>query len=57
MAVGLDLPEGPKSLYVRGFFGDGTVLRDAYSGSEATVSGGRVELDTPYPIALLELAD
>lgn len=57
VAVGLDLPEGPKSLYVRGFFGDGTVLRDAYSGSEATVSGGRVELDTPYPIALLELAD
>lgn len=57
VAVGLDLPEGPKSLYVRGFFGDGTVLRDAYSDSEATVSGGRVEFDTPYPIALLELAE
>lgn len=57
VVVGLDLPEGPKSLYVRGFFGDGTVLRDAYSDSEATVSGGRVELDTPYPIALLELAE
>lgn len=57
VVVGLDLPEGRKSLYVRGFFGDGTVLRDAYSDSEATVSGGRVELDTPYPVALLEPAE
>lgn len=57
VVVGLDLPEGEKSLYVRGFFGDGTRLRDTYSDSEVTVSGGRVQLNTPYSTALLELAD
>ncbi len=54
VAIGLDLPEGEKSLYVRGFFGEGTRLHDAYSGTEATVSNGRVALDTPYTVALLE---
>jgi alpha-amylase len=56
VVVGLDLPEGKKSLYVRGFFGNGTQLRDAYSGVEAEVKGGKVELDTPYDTALLEVA-
>lgn len=54
VAIGLDLPEGPKSLYVRGFFGEGTRLHDAYSDTEATVSNGRVALDTPFTVALLE---
>ncbi|SFR31193.1 alpha-amylase [Robiginitalea myxolifaciens] len=55
VAIGLDLPEGPKSLYVRGFFGNGTKLLDAYSGQEVVVENGRVALDSPYTIALLEV--
>ncbi|MBC2839472.1 alpha-amylase family glycosyl hydrolase [Robiginitalea sp. SC105] len=56
VVVGLDLPEGRKSLYVRGFFGEGTRLRDTYSDTETVVKGGRATLDTPYSVALLELA-
>jgi alpha-amylase len=55
VAIGLDLPEGPKSLYVRGFFGNGTKLLDAYSGQEVIVENGRVALDSPYTVALLEV--
>lgn len=54
VVVGLDLPKGKKSLTVKGFFGDGTTLFDAYSNTRATVRKGRVELDTPFDIALLE---
>ena len=54
VVVGLDLPEGKKSLRVKGFFGDGTTLHDAYSDTDAVVKNGRVELDTPYDTALLE---
>ena len=56
VVVGLDLPEGTKSLKVKGFFGDGTTLYDTYSGTEVVVSNGQVELDTPYNTALLEVA-
>lgn len=31
VVVGLDLPKGKKSLWVKGFFGDGTKLYDTYS--------------------------
>lgn len=57
VVVALDLPKGKKSLYVKGFFGDGTMLYDTYSGTEVMVSKGRVELDNDYDIALLELAE
>lgn len=54
VVVGLDLPEGKKRLNVKGFFGDGTTLRDTYSDTEVVVKNGAVELDTPYDTALLE---
>lgn len=55
VAIGLELPKGKKSLWVKGFFGDGTQLYDAYSDTEVIVKNGKVTLDTPYDIALLEL--
>ncbi|MGB5190721.1 alpha-amylase family glycosyl hydrolase [Robiginitalea sp.] len=54
IVIGLDLPKGTKSLSVKGFFGDGTTLYDAYSNTQAVVNKGRVVLDTPYDTALLE---
>jgi alpha-amylase len=55
VVVGLDLPKGKKSLWVKGFFGDGTKLFDTYSEIEVTVKNGKVILDNDYNIALLEL--
>jgi alpha-amylase len=57
VVVGLDLPKGKKSLWVKGFFGDGTVLYDTYSETEVTVANGKVLLDNDYDIALLELVE
>lgn len=57
VVIGLDLPKGKKSLWVKGFFGDGTRLYDTYSGTAVTVSGGKVTLENDFEIALLELAD
>jgi alpha-amylase len=57
VVVGLDLPKGKKSLWVKGFFGDGTKLYDTYSSTEVEVKNGKVQLDNDYPIALLELAN
>lgn len=54
VVVGLDLPEGKKSLRVKGFFGDGTTLLDRYSDTEVVVKNGYVSLDTPFDTALLE---
>ena len=55
VAIGLDLPIGIKTLSVKGFFGDGTALFDAYSETEVMVKNGQVTLDTPYETVLLEL--
>ncbi|RDY61269.1 alpha-amylase family glycosyl hydrolase [Flagellimonas nanhaiensis] len=57
VVVGLDLPKGKKSLWVKGFFGDGTKLYDTYSQTEVTVNKGKVILENNYDIALLELAE
>ena len=57
VAIGLELPKGKKSLWVKGFFGDGTQLYDAYSETAVMVTNGKVTLDNEYDIALLELAD
>jgi alpha-amylase len=57
VVVGLDLPKGKKSLSVKGFFGDGTKLYDTYSGTEVTVTKGKVLLDNAFDIALLELVE
>ena len=56
VVIGLDLPEGKKSLWVKGFFGNGTILYDTYSETQVEVQNGKVTLDNPYNIALLELA-
>lgn len=56
VVVGLDLPEGRKSLNVQGYFGDGTMLRDAYSNARVVVKNGKALLDTPYQTALLEVS-
>ncbi len=54
VVVGLDLPKGKKSLRVKGFFGDGTVLYDAYSDTRVMVKNGKVVLENDYDTALLE---
>lgn len=55
VVVGLDLPKGKKSLWVKGFFGDGTKLYDTYSDTHVEVKNGKVILENEYDIALLEL--
>ncbi len=56
VVIGLDLPKGKKSLWVKGFFGDGTKLYDTYSETEVVVNKGKVILENDNDIALLELA-
>jgi len=56
VVVGLNLPKGQKYLWVKGFFGDGTQLYDAYSNTAVVVKNGKVMLDNSYDTALLELA-
>ncbi|WP_282161870.1 alpha-amylase family glycosyl hydrolase [Ulvibacterium marinum] len=57
VVIGLDLPKGKKSLWVKGFFGDGTKLYDTYSETEVEVRNGKVLLENDNTIALLELAN
>ncbi|MBT8206583.1 MAG: alpha-amylase, partial [Eudoraea sp.] len=57
VVIGLDLPKGKKSLWVKGFFGNGTKLFETYSGTAVEVLNGKVTLENDYDIALLELAD
>lgn len=56
VVIALDLPKGKKSLWVKGFFGDGTKLYDTYSKTAVEVKKGKVLLDNDFDIALLELA-
>ena len=56
VVVGLDLPKGKKSLWVKGFFGDGTKLYDTYSETHVEVQNGKAIFESDYDIALLELA-
>ncbi|WP_026708240.1 alpha-amylase family glycosyl hydrolase [Flavobacterium frigidarium] len=54
VVVGLNLPIGKKELSVGSIFANGITLIDAYSGKLVTVTDGKVSLDTPFDIALLE---
>jgi len=54
VVVGLDLKKGLKEIKVGSIFTNGTLLTDAYSGVEATVSNGQIKLDSPFTIVLLE---
>ncbi len=53
VVVGLALPSGSKIIPVEHEFEDGTTIFDSYSGESATVSGGKVTLDTEFDIVLL----
>jgi len=53
--VGLDLPLGNKVLSVGDIFQNGTMLKDTYSGKIVAVYDGKITLNTPYSIILLEI--
>ncbi|MDV7188565.1 alpha-amylase family glycosyl hydrolase [Lutibacter sp. TH_r2] len=52
--VGLDLIEGEKEINVGELFPEGTALKDAYSGKTGIVKSGKVVIDSPFSIVLLE---
>jgi len=54
--VATDQAEGAKSISTFDVFEEGTELKDYYSGEMVTVSGGKVELDTPFDMVLLGIA-
>ena len=54
VVVGLELAKGKKTLALQNVFAEGTLLRDAYSGTTATFTNGEVVIDSPYDIVLLE---
>ena len=54
VVVGLDLNEGEKEINVGSLFTEGTLLKDAYSGKEVEVKKGKVVIDSPFSIVLLE---
>ncbi|WP_405210759.1 alpha-amylase family glycosyl hydrolase [Dokdonia sp. Asnod2-E02] len=56
VVVGLDLAVGKKEIEVGNAFAKAEKLRDAYSGKEVTAINGKVSIDTPYSIVLLEVA-
>ena len=55
IVVGLDLPLGQKELSIGSVFENGNQIIDAYSGKETIVSDGKVSINTPFSIVLLEL--
>ena len=52
--VGLDLPIGEKEISVGEFYGNGTKVRDFYSGLESIVENGTIKINTEYTILLIE---
>ncbi|RMB63968.1 alpha-amlyase [Dokdonia sinensis] len=52
--VGLDLPPGKKEIYVGDAFAKAETLTDTYSGQEVAITDGKVTVDSPYNIVLLE---
>ena len=55
VVIGLDLPLGAKELLVSTIFKDGTKVKDTYSGKIATVTNGKVTIDSDFGFVLLEL--
>ncbi|MFD1314834.1 alpha-amylase family glycosyl hydrolase [Namhaeicola litoreus] len=53
--IGLDLNEGEKEIQVAGIFNEGETLIDAYSNSTAEVKDGKITINSPFGIVLLEL--
>jgi len=54
VVIGLDVAVGPKTIDVSTIFKDGQQLKDAYSNQTIEVKEGKVNLDSPYTIVLLE---
>ena len=54
VVVGLDLPIGKKEIAVDTIFKNGTKIKDTYSGKTSVVKNGKVNLETPYTILLIE---
>ncbi|MCX6183936.1 MAG: alpha-amylase family glycosyl hydrolase [Flavobacterium sp.] len=54
VVVGLDLPLGSKTISVGKIFPNGTKVRDAYSGKTALVTNGKITLNTPETLLLIE---
>jgi len=54
VVVALGLPmDHAVPVSVAGVFTDGQTVRDGYTGRTAVVSGGKVQFDTPAPVALI----
>ncbi|WP_115461114.1 alpha-amylase family glycosyl hydrolase [Winogradskyella aurantiaca] len=54
VVIGIGVHKGAKSIDVSKLFNDGSTLRDAYSNQIAEVKSGRVTIDSPFDIVLLE---
>jgi alpha-amylase len=54
VVIGLDLPLGKKEIPVGTVFKNGSLVKDAYSGKTATVTDGKISIDTDKTILLLE---
>lgn len=54
VVVGVNLPEGKKTMVVSPIFENGERLHDAYSGQNVKVKNGKVVIDSKFNIVLLE---
>lgn len=54
VVVGLNLPEGEKTISVGNVFVNGDVLLDHYSDQEVKVADGNVTVNSPFNLVLLE---
>lgn len=55
VVIGLDLSAGEKEISVGTVFKEGALLHDAYSNETSVVFQGKIKINTPYNIVLLEL--
>ncbi len=55
VVIGLDFNLGEKEISVGTVFKEGAILHDAYSNKTARVNNGKIKLNTPFKIILLEL--
>jgi alpha-amylase len=54
VVIALDLPQNRAvPISVAGVFADGQTVRDTFTGKSAVVAGGKVQFDTPAPVALI----
>ncbi|MFZ1750061.1 MAG: alpha-amylase family glycosyl hydrolase [Saprospiraceae bacterium] len=51
--IALEQPIGKKTIQIEKYFAEGTKVTDHYSGTTCKVSGGKIDLDSPFDIVLL----